>query len=372
MTAGVGVPAAPACRRHPRFPETSGPRGSRAPARPRCRCPVSLSKPALSPTPCLPSPGSAAGEAGADAAVAPRRPLATRQPKARRTPQGPGDAFCPPPRREERGQPAPAHSRSLVLLAGISGRLTAAAPTASPGGSPGPTAAGRRRPGSSLSGHCGKARCGGGLTWRGAGRGGRQGGREGGGRPAASRAGSGRAGPAPSLPPPPPHHGKWAGAGREQRPPAPPQPPSPPPGAAAGPAAQPPSTGAFSGLRLRAAGTGFLRPGRRAGAGPGADPRRGRPGRCCPKSLKQTEVFAGCPKKPSPRGGGLKPGSASRIPLSWRAGGLGVVPKRCGSGSFVLGKNETWGFLKSRSAGIIRVGFRGKTCSLESACQPVC
>lgn len=372
MTAGVGVPAAPACRRHPRFPETSGPRGSRAPARPRCRCPVSLSKPALSPTPCLPSPGSAAGEAGADAAVAPRRPLATRQPKARRTPQGPGDAFCPPPRREERGQPAPAHSRSLVLLAGISGRLTAAAPTASPGGSPGRTAAGRRRPGSSLSGHCGKARCGRGLTWRGAGRGGRQGGREGAGRQPAGpgRVGPGRlpacrrrrrrtmvSGPGPG--------GSSGPLPRRNRLP-------PPPGAAAGPAAQPPSTGAFSGLRLRAAGTGFLRPGRRAGAGPGADPRRGRPGRCCPKSLKQTEVFAGCPKKPSPRGGGLKPGSASRIPLSWRAGGLGVVPKRCGSGSFVLGKNETWGFLKSRSAGIIRVGFRGKTCSLESACQPVC
>lgn len=329
--------------------------------------------PPFRPRPASLLPGAQRGKRGRT----PPSPLGGLSPPGSRRPDGRRRAPATPSARRPGGKSAGSPLPPTAALSSSSLASRAGSPPRPPRPPPAGAPARRRRGGGARAvpfrGIVGRRDAAGASPGaaRG-GEGGRAGGREGGGRPAASRAGSGRAGPAPSLPPPPPHHGKWAGAGREQRPPAPPQPPSPPPGAAAGPAAQPPSTGAFSGLRLRAAGTGFLRPGRRAGAGPGADPRRGRPGRCCPKSLKQTEVFAGCPKKPSPRGGGLKPGSASRIPLSWRAGGLGVVPKRCGSGSFVLGKNETWGFLKSRSAGIIRVGFRGKTCSLESACQPVC
>lgn len=125
----------------------------------------------------------------------------------------------------------------------------------------------RRR--SCLSGHCGKARCGRGLTCCGAGRAGR--------RPAASRAGPG---PAPSLSPPP-HHGKGDGDGR--------QPP-------AGPVAEPPSTG----WRQRGPVAGLL-----AGAGPRASSQRQR--------LR-------CRGEPSPRRGGLQERRPPRAARCRRAG----------------------------------------------------
>lgn len=158
VTAGItqcadGVPAVPACRRHPRFPDTSGPWGSRAGQ-------ATLPQAHTLPRTC--------------GRTAPR-------PDAAPLPGGGGRW----PRRDSAGSlsPGPAPHRC---------------PAASPGA---PGGGGRAVPLRGIVGRLGAAR----PHLRGAGRGA---GREGGGR---QPAGLGRAGPASSLPPPS-HHGKWAGA----------------------------------------------------------------------------------------------------------------------------------------------------------------
>lgn len=148
------------CRRHPRF---AGLRGGRAAAG-SCTAPVQSCPFAHA---LLPVPRDTEGGGRAFAAGLP-----------------------PPPGRGRPGNPDAAGPR-VPSARRAGGRSAAARSPRSPSAALQAGVARRRRGGGAgefPSGHCGKARCGRGLTWRGAGREAGRGGR----RPAASRAGPGR------------------------------------------------------------------------------------------------------------------------------------------------------------------------------------